>query len=134
MLPFEFVVPGIPVSQQARRKERLRAWKTFVRTHAGARWPRHDSPLNVPLKITLVYYYDSVALDTDNILKPIQDALIGLVYTDDRQVTDISVRSTNISGSFRVRGMSPILAEGFCSKKEFLYVRIDPAPDHEELL
>lgn len=67
-------------------------------------------------------------------LKPIQDALIGLIYEDDRQITDIAVRKTDINGSFYVRGISPILAEGFSHGLEFLYVRIEVAPSHEELL
>jgi Holliday junction resolvase RusA-like endonuclease len=35
----------------------------------------------VMLQIT--YFYDSIAIDVDNIVKPIQDAIIGLVYVDD---------------------------------------------------
>ncbi|MCY7322951.1 MAG: RusA family crossover junction endodeoxyribonuclease [Phormidesmis sp. CAN_BIN36] len=30
-----------------------------------------------------------MALDVDNIVKPIQDAIIGLAYVDDDQVTDV---------------------------------------------
>jgi crossover junction endodeoxyribonuclease RusA len=44
------------------------------------------------------------------------------------------VRKTDLNGSFRVRGMSPVLAEGFCRGNEFLYVRVEVAPGHEELI
>jgi crossover junction endodeoxyribonuclease RusA len=40
----------------------------------------------------------------------------------------------SMHGSFRVRGMSSVLAEGFCRGKEFLYICVDIAPDHEELI
>jgi hypothetical protein len=73
-------------------------------------------------------------MDNDNMVKPIQDALNGLVYVDDRQITDTQLRKTDINGSFRVRGMSPVLAEGFVKGVEFLYIRIEAAPDHEEIL
>lgn len=67
-------------------------------------------------------------------VKPIQDALNGLVYEDDRQITDIIVRKTDLNGRFRVRGMPLVLAEGFSRGREFLYVRVELAPDHEELI
>jgi len=134
MLPFEFVIPGIPVSQQTRRRARLNRYKQEVRAHATKRLPNGCNPVSIPVKITVVYYYENVPLDTDNFIKPVQDALIGVVYADDSQVWDIGLRKTNLAGSFRVKGMSAVLAEGFCSGKEFLYVRVEAAPDHGNLL
>jgi len=42
-----------------------------------------------PVRLTICYYHDRVAirLDNDNLVKPIQDALNGLVYEDDRLIT-----------------------------------------------
>ena len=37
-----------------------------------------------PVALTVLYFYDEAALDIDNILKPIQDALVGIVLEDDR--------------------------------------------------
>jgi crossover junction endodeoxyribonuclease RusA len=136
MLPFEFIVGGPPISHQTRRAERLQAWKQVVRNAAIQRWPQEIAPFKVRLKMSVCYYHDGVAvsIDNDNMVKPIQDALNGLVYEDDRQITDIQVRKTDINGSFRVRGMSPVLAEGFIIGKEFLYICIELAPDHRDLL
>lgn len=136
MLPFEFIVDGPPVSHQTRRAARLQAWKQTVRTAAARRWPNGTLPVKVALKISVSYYHDGVAvrMDNDNMVKPIQDALNGLLYDDDRQITDTYIRKTDINGSFRVRGMSPVLAEGFVKGTEFLHVRIEAAPDHEETL
>lgn len=136
MLPFEFIVDGPPISYQTRRAERLRAWKQAVRNAAAYRWPQAVAPLKVRLKMTVCYYHDGVMvrIDNDNMVKPIQDALNGLIYEDDRQITDIQVRKTDINGSFRIRGMSPVLAEGFVKGKEFLHIVIERAPNHEELL
>jgi crossover junction endodeoxyribonuclease RusA len=134
ILPFELVIPGIPVSQQTRNRSRLAQYKQEVGALAVKRLPTGSEPLIIPVKITVVYYYESVPLDTDNFIKPVQDALKGIVYADDKHVCDIGLRKTNLSGSFRVKGMSPILAEGFCSGKEFLYVRVEEAPDHGNLL
>ena len=134
MQPFEFIVPGIPVSQQTRNRDRLRAWMATIKSRAARAWHSENGPTQEVVKITVVYYYDKIPLDADNFIKPVQDALVGVVYHDDGQVSDVTIRKTNLSGSFRVRGMSSVLAEGFCTGQEFLYIRIEAAPDHVELL
>ena len=135
MIPFDFVVPGPPVSQQAKNRVRLQLWRDTVRAAAQQRWPTIDAPCGDRLRITVVYYHDgeTVRLDNDNMLKPIQDALIGLVYEDDRLITDVAVRKTNLNGRFKIRGLSPVLASGFVLDTEFLYIKIEFAPDHAEL-
>lgn len=52
----------------------------------------------VMLQIT--YFYSDDKLDVDNIVKPIQDALNGLAYVDDGQITDLIVRKRNLSDNF----------------------------------
>jgi len=136
MLPFEFIIDGPPVSQQARPRTRLQDWKRFVHDEASKRWPSGGLPVTVRVQITVVYYHDgpSVSIDDDNMVKPIRDALNGLVYLDDNLIVDTRVRKTDLNGSFKVRGISPVLAEGFIRDREFLYVRIQEAVHHEELL
>jgi crossover junction endodeoxyribonuclease RusA len=80
--------------------------------------------------VTVVYYHDGerVRIDEDNLSKPIQDALIGLVYADDRIVVHAGVRKENLDGVFRVRRMSRVLAEGFSIGDAFQYVRVEELP------
>ena len=136
MLPFEFIVAGPPVSHQARNRARLQAWIATVRNEAVRYWPPGQPAAMGRLKITVVYYHDAVTvrLDNDNMLKPIQDAMQGVVYANDTQITDTSVRKTNLDGQFTVRGMSRVLAEGFCRGTEFLYIKVEEAPDHARIL
>lgn len=136
MLPFELIVAGPPVSHQTRHRARLQAWIATVRREALRRWPPDQPPVAGRLKITVVYYHDAirVRLDNDNMLKPIQDALQGVVYANDAQITDTSVRKTNLDHPMTVRGMSRVLAEGFCRGDEFLYVKVEEAPDHVRIL
>ena len=133
MLLFDFVVLGTPLSQQAKNRSLVR-WKVQVRDSAQAKWPPNTPPVTCNVKITIMYYYDGVALDTDNMLKPIQDALIGLIYDDDGQVTDITAGKRDINGSYRVRGLSSSLAEGFSSNNEFVHVRVEEAPNPQVLI
>lgn len=81
------------------------------------------------LKVT--YFYASYAMDVDNIVKPIQDAIIGLAYLDDDQITDVLVRKRDLSGNFTIENITPILAEGFARGNEFLHIIVTDAPDQE---
>ena len=135
MLPFEFTIPGTPVSHQTRNRSKLASWQKLVRAAAASIWGTRQ-PLEVPLRLTVSYYHEgeAVRIDNDNMLKPIQDALIGLVYTDDRLITDTIVRKTNISGEFRVRGYSLVLLKALSEGNQFLHVVVDEAPSHENPL
>jgi crossover junction endodeoxyribonuclease RusA len=126
-------VDGPPVSQQTRRRERLKAWQTTVRQEAEKYWPRGQKTATGPIMLQITYFYDSVTMDVDNIVKPIQDAIIGLAYVDDDQVTDVLVRKRDLSGNFKVENMTSTLAEGFTRGNEFLYVVVTDAPDQEVL-
>lgn len=85
------------------------------------------------MMLQITYFYDAIAMDVDNIVKPIQDALIGLAYIDDDQVTDVLVRKRNLLGNFKIENMSPTLAEGFSRGNEFLHIVVIAAPDQEVL-
>lgn len=81
--------------------------------------------------LTITYFYDTVSMDVDNIPKPISDALAGLVYVNDDQVTDVLCRKRNLNGVLRVENPSVTLAEGFSRGNEFLYIVVEDAPAQE---
>jgi crossover junction endodeoxyribonuclease RusA len=83
MTSFEFVIPQRPVSQQARRRERLRERKDFVAEQARAalEGPRELATQAVAVRVLCLY--DEVGLDVDNILKPIQ-AKINMAHKRER--------------------------------------------------
>jgi crossover junction endodeoxyribonuclease RusA len=134
MQPFEFLIRSRLVSQQARRSRRKDAWKDFVRREAERSWGPVHGPADGPVCVTLIYLYDEVALDVDNILKPIQDALVGLVFPDDSLVTDVIIRRRELRGTFDLTQVSSVLVEGFEYGNEFVYVWIGDAPPQEQLL
>lgn len=114
-LPFEFVIDGPPISQQARRREKVRQWRDEVRKLAAQYWPAGEQPVAGPIMLTITSFYDSASIDVDNIPKPISDALKGLVYEDDKQVTDVLTmtslekhRTSVIAEEHRSRGYAVI--------------------------
>lgn len=134
MLPFELIIFGTPLSVQTRRRSNLRAWKENVSRQAKSQWPSREPPLNEDLKVTYVYYYSDSSPDVDNLFKPIQDALESIIFCDDALVTDAISSKRDLKGSYKVMGMSSILAKGFISGKDFVHIKIEAAPDHQELI
>ena len=116
------------MSQQTRRRDRLRAWRVEVRRAAEQYWPVGQSPFTGDLQVTIYYFFDGVPADVDNLVKPIHDALIDLVYRDDRQVSESIVRRRDLRGRFHVRNLTSVLAEGLDRRREFLYVIVSDAP------
>ena len=110
----------------------------MVRKVARVAW-QSDRPYDDYVRIKLTYYFDAPSgkedsvPDSDNIIKPIRAALEGVIYGYAYLATDVVSRRKNLNGSFRVRGMSPVLAEGFIQGVEFVHVRIEVAPDPADL-
>lgn len=85
----DFVVPHIPLSQQANRVHKI-AWRSRIRAAAAREWG--DRPFCVvSLKFTMVFLSSRPNPgDINNFVKPIQDALCGLIYADDSLILDVS--------------------------------------------
>jgi crossover junction endodeoxyribonuclease RusA len=130
---FEFVVDGPPVSQQTRRAQRRKDWKNKVRQAAENHWSSAHNIATGLVMFQITYFYSDDNLDVDNIVKPIQDAIIGLAYVDDAQITDLTVRKRNLSSNFIIENISLTLAEGFSRGDEFLHIVVADAPDQEVL-
>jgi crossover junction endodeoxyribonuclease RusA len=135
MLPFEFTIEGPPLSHQTHDKAKLEAWRKRVRDAAAKRW-LSDHPVSIRLRIRVTYYHEgeSVRLDNDNMVKPIQDALNMLVYIDDKQITHTDIVKVSIDGTFYVRGMSFDILQLLSIGDEFLHIRVEEAPDPAEAL
>jgi crossover junction endodeoxyribonuclease RusA len=133
MALLEFTVEGTPVSHQTSDKSYLQTWKAAVRAEAAKHWT--SPPVTGPVKFILMNFFvgPKAPLDDDNMAKPIRDALNGLVYVDDQQITHAEHAQTSIDGYFQIRGVSLVLLDAFHRGKEFVYVRIEQAPSHTQL-
>ena len=124
-LPWDCVVLGVPISVQARRRASVQRWKSLVRVSAATWWPPDTAPLDCEVQIHVTFYHDGAPLDVDNMLKPIQDALCGLVYADDKLLTDTHGHLRDLNGHYLVRGITPAQARGFSSGQPFVHIRIE---------
>ena len=125
MLPFEFTILGPPVSSQTRNRARLQQWKQDVRAAALMRVVAGTPPSPDPVQITITYYYEGDSPDVDNIIKPIQDALNGVVFVDDAQLAETRSRKRPLNGSYQIMGASGILLQGFSAGLGFLHIRVE---------
>lgn len=127
---FEFIVLGLPVGLQASGLRRT-AWKANVRNSAAKYWNHGAQPVVQSLQVSIVHYYAASPVgDTDNLVKPILDALNGLVYVDDSLVTDVICRRRRIDTRYEFDHVPYILLDGLTSGfDDFIYVVVEPAPE-----
>jgi crossover junction endodeoxyribonuclease RusA len=130
---FEFLIPKRPVSSQTKNRSHLQKWKNYVQAEAAKSWmdaPRSD----IEIHLMLVYLYDSDPVDTDNIVKAIQDALSGLIYADDLLITDVEAHRRPLTGTFDLTRCPPVLIQGITTGAECVYVRVSNADSLESYL
>jgi crossover junction endodeoxyribonuclease RusA len=109
ILPWECAVRGVPASLQGSSRKR-QDWRQKVTLAARARWPIADPPLEVPVAVTMIFLHYGQPVDVDNMLKPTLDALVGIVYDDDRRVDQVVGRRQELSVGLAVTAISPVLA------------------------
>ena len=81
--------------------------------------------------VIITYLYKGASLDVDNLPKPILDALKGLVYSDDAQVSDLLCRKRDLNGDLRIQNPSSVLLETLGHSERFLHIAVDNAPSQE---
>ena len=127
-----FVIKGRPISVQASAASRA-AWRGRVAAAAGPKCPAPVNHNNLRIKIT--FYYNTLPdFDTDNMSKPICDALIGIAYDDDNRLSERTARRKDINGSYRIRGINPELAVAIAEGDDFVFIEIEEiGPDEVNL-
>jgi len=130
---FEFLIPDRPVSLQTRNRENLRQWKAYVTSESAKSWAG-SAVSDGNLQLTLIYLCGDDPVDIDNIIKPIQDALVGLVYTDDILITDVESRRRPLAGTYDVARCPVQLLQGIATGDECIYVRLSDQPILEDKL
>lgn len=93
-----FFVPGVPVPKQSFRYSgrgggytdpRVTAWQEQV---GYAARQNIIEPITGNVSLTLKFYLrDNHRVDADNLSKAVCDALNGIAYKDDRQITDLRI-------------------------------------------
>ncbi len=97
-------------------------------------WQTIESEVSV---LIIYFYYGQTSLDVDNIGKSMLDALKGVIFRDDRQVSELILRKTPLEAGMIFSGASSLLLGAVelmaQQPSDFVYVRVDPASDHSRI-
>lgn len=121
----EFVVPGKPRVLGAAADSRA-LWEDQVRQAA----PRLDHLLEGPLRLRIDFFFrNKTDLDTDNMIKPIQDALETILYKDDRTIEDVRARKINVDEHHLDLAGAPVVLRSALEDQQgdFVFIRVAPA-------
>jgi hypothetical protein len=94
-------------------------------------WPAGEPPALGPIRIVITHVFTGASSDLDNLAKPVLDALKGLAYEDDGQVTDIIMRKRDLARNLRIEAFIPLLLNALERREEFLHVFVEEARDLE---
>ena len=133
-LLFEMLIPRRPVSHQAKNRENLQAWKDYIYGRAKNEWIGGTPHIDGGLRLTIVYLSDDSPADIDNIIKPIQDALVGVVYADDALISDVDSHRRFLSDAIDITNLPLLLIKGVASGEECIYIRVCLAESLEAYL
>lgn len=132
-LPFEFLVYGTAVSQQSKSASSRRTWKSTVSAAARRALPQGAWLLTDRLAVTLfIFPAGTLHGDIDNRVKPILDAMVRCVYSDDELVERLVVQKFEPGRGFAFSAPSATLREALATDEPVVYVRITDDL-HEEL-
>lgn len=120
---FELLLPRRPLSHQAKNSANKQAWRNYIYGRAFSIWKQ--TPISSgALHFTVVYLCESDPSDINNVIKPIQDALNSLVYSDDSLIWDISGHMRLLSEPIDIVGLPEQLQEAIIRGLECVYIRI----------
>ena len=80
---------------------------------------------NLPVKVSVTYYFEQTDIDLDNLLKPILDGLKRAVVDDDRQVVELWARKRTIASALLTTGQPPMVAAALISGEEFIHILVE---------
>ena len=98
---FRIWIPGVPKSFQSKGSKN--AYVAKIRKAAKAVVPRPTKSPRVDIEIFFVSKR-TMRADVDNVIKPILDALVGIVYDDDKQVRSVRAVAIPSDDAFRMSG------------------------------
>jgi Holliday junction resolvase RusA-like endonuclease len=123
--PVEFNLPGVPVSLQSSPRGRGR-WKTRIETEVrrlkGPSAFAEDGPVYLTI---LLFLAAPMQGDVDNAIKPIVDAMMGIIYVNDRQLERVLIRKFEPDRPRSFVEPSRALSLALAEEPPTVYIRVD---------
>ena len=126
----EMTLTGPALSLQTKNRVALRAWKRDVHVAGLANRVRKARGSEEVYISVGDFRWSGNLRDSDNIIKPAQDALITVLYDDDRQVRDaLGFTRRNLHFVPIIPGALPLLRGALASGSEFVHIVVSAATD-----
>lgn len=130
-MEFDFIVPKRPVSFQTTNKDNLQQWKDYVYGYAFREW--NSKPItNRYFRFTIIFLCDENPPDINNVIKPIEDVLCGLVYPDDDAVLSVDGHTRFFDEEIDISSLPDKLLDCYYHTQECVYIRVK-AINHLEM-
>ncbi|WP_420723317.1 RusA family crossover junction endodeoxyribonuclease [Hwanghaeella sp. LZ110] len=127
--PIEVIVLGTPISLQATGGRSKKQWKDSIVEALRIELPKDCFLSDERLDVTIYIFPDGeMEADLDNVIKPILDAMVKVVYLDDNQVDRIVAQRFNAGFEFQLQEPSPVLSHAVGQEKPLMYLRIHNEP------
>ena len=128
IFPFEFTVPGHPLSLNNKKSQSRIQWQQDVLNSALLRWPG-GPPINQKAKVAIITFFnnDSPPFDVDNVPKRILDAIKGLIIIDDDLITDLVSLKRNRDETLRFTTLPTTMLTSLQKPDPFVYVEFTAA-------
>lgn len=127
---FEFVIPGPPLSVNTAKSQpkKHRDWQQRLRDAAKTQWATDQRPPSLlptrqPVEVRITTYFSALALDVDNVIKPILDSLKGVIYQDDRQIYHLTSIRVDLT-SAPIFESPTLLIEALRRYSEFVHIEL----------
>lgn len=115
------VVKGRPVSFNSSSRNKVR-WRNQVAAEAKTVCA---APSSGDLEVKITFFYKAVPdFDTDNVSKPIVDALKGITFHDDKQVKKHNVAVVDLNGSFKIADPDPKVDAAIADGVDFVSITV----------
>ncbi|MFC0409691.1 RusA family crossover junction endodeoxyribonuclease [Roseomonas elaeocarpi] len=135
--PLELVIAQTPVSAQASGTKAKDEWKKTVGERAKAEIDRLRDWYDIddrPLMAT-IYYFPPGKMqgDIDNIIKPILDGMIGVVYLDDAVIEKVVAQKFEVGIDWKFSSPSSALQDAIDRDKPVVYIMVEDDLDWREV-
>lgn len=136
-MELDFTIWGIPASHQGKGAA-VRKWQARVATAAREAIPEENVVIQEDLSLVLIFFHsgEQPAADLDNMAKSTLDGMRGIAFGDDGQIAQLTLRRTSVD-RLSIEDPTPKLADALQravdEDKDFVYVRVDQAPNHSRL-
>jgi crossover junction endodeoxyribonuclease RusA len=104
-MTFAMVIPLKPVSIQ--RKRGTQSYARHLQREAAARFAGR-AMLSGDLYARIIWFHSERAGDIDNIIKPILDALTGVIYPDDHRVVKCSSERIDMASDYELSDVNVV--------------------------